>query len=91
MSIQRSDTSRIDRIRLAGFTNVIAKAKAAGVAPWRIQRDISIIKAIAVSSINQAAQSTGVHPTTAEKVLKKYEGYALEILRSKPKSGQEGV
>ena len=80
MPIDRSDPLIINRILLAGLGKVKARALEDGVKPEKLARDVQILKAVAVGSINQASHRCRCHRRTVEKILRKYEGYALEII-----------
>ena len=85
MNGHRRDPVQIDRIRLAGVALVKEHARAKGVDSHRLRRDFDVLRTVAGSNIDQAARRHSLHRKTVEKILDKYDGYAVEILK---KSGR---
>ena len=79
---ERRDPYQIDRIRLAGVVRVKERARADGVDAHRLRRDFDVLRSVAGSNIDQAARRHKLHRTSVEKILNKYDGYAIEILRN---------
>ena len=79
---ERRDPGQIDRIRLAGVALVKERARTDGVDSHRLRRDFDVLRTVAGSNIDQAARRHSLHRTTVEKILDKYDGYAVEILRN---------
>ena len=79
---ERRDPYQIDRIRLAGVVLVKERARADGVDSHRLRRDFDVLRSVAGSNIDQAARRHNLHRTSVEKILDKYDGYAIEILRN---------
>ena len=82
MSIVGKDGVQIGRIRRAGLGKVKAAALAAGQKPEQVARDIGILRAVANGTPATAAERCRVTRCVVWKTLRKYGGFALEILRS---------
>ena len=80
MSVVGKDGVQIGRIRRAGLGNVKAAALGAGQDPARVARDIGILRAVANGTPASAAERCRVSHKSVWRVLRRYEGYALEIL-----------
>jgi hypothetical protein len=80
MSIVGKDGVQIGRIRRAGLGKVKAAALAAGRKPETVDRDLAILRAVANGTPATAAERCRVPHKSVWRVLRRYEGFALEIL-----------
>lgn len=80
MGILGEAQMRCLRIQRAGLDKIRAVALRDGVPAAQIGRDMKILRDVANGSMKQAAERSGVARSTVSWVVKKYEGYALEIL-----------
>lgn len=80
MSVLGDDGVLIWRIRRAGLGKVKAAALAAGRKPEMVDRDLAILRAAANGTPATAAERCRVTRCVVWKTLRKYGGFALEIL-----------
>lgn len=90
MSVLGDDGVLIWRIRRAGLSKVKAAALAAGRKPKMVDRDLAILRAAANGTPATAAERCRMTRCVVWKTLRKYGGYALEIL-NRPENGRSEV